>query len=107
MTTIASISAIAFAPGRQMEVATMTRTRRPDITIDGTPAPAGLAALWLINALRDAVRAGAGDEWDHPAAERARSLSEQMGARWDFSTWQDALDCAESGQLGGVTLALE
>lgn len=42
------------------------------------------------------------DTWDLVAAQDARDLTEAAGMRWDFVSWQDALECAEDGKLGGV-----
>lgn len=44
------------------------------------------------DAMDAAVRGGAGDRWDHPAAARARRLTASEGMSWDFSSWADALE---------------
>lgn len=64
----------------------------------------------LLSALRRAAEAEARflaehpdqDTWDLTAAQDARDLTEAAGMRWDFVSWQDALACAEAGELGGV-----
>ena len=60
----------------------------------------------LLAALRRAATAEAAqptaEAWDLSEAADARSLTEAAGMRWDFTTWADALSCAEAGRLGGV-----
>lgn len=45
------------------------------------------------------------DTWDLVAAADARDLTEAAGMKWDFTTWEDALECAVAGELGGVEVA--
>jgi len=59
----------------------------------------------ILTSLRAAVDGGAGDDWDHPAAATAVRLTGEAGMSWDFVDWADALECAESGMLGGVRLS--
>lgn len=64
----------------------------------------------LLSALRRAAEAEArhlaqypeDDTWELQAAADARSLTEAAGMKWDFTSWADALECAEGGSLGGV-----
>ena len=44
------------------------------------------------SAIKAAIKAGAGDDWDHPAAAAARDLTEAAGWSWDFTTWADTLE---------------
>lgn len=64
----------------------------------------------LLSALRRAAEAEARflaehpdqDTWDLTAAQDARDLTEAAGMRWDFVSWQNALEYAEAGELGGI-----
>ncbi len=41
----------------------------------------------------DGVADGSND-WDHPSAEAARAVTEELGMCWDFTTWADARQLA-------------
>ena len=60
------------------------------------------------NVLAEAICEGLAtgqDDWDAPAFERARELTERAGCSWDFAGWADTLRTVEAaGVLGGVPL---
>lgn len=67
-----------------------------------------MPATTIFQAVKAAVDGGAGADFNHPAAEDARRLTQEAGCVWTFTSWSDAMnDIQVMNTLGGVYVEIE